>query len=217
MPSPWPASTPALFLGGLAIVIAAMASGLVPLLSRLTGRSRPRDGFWLSAVAAGVGLAVYLGCIHAGQWWTGCGLSLAAACLTAMAVIDARWLVIPDLHVVLLMVLALIGPLAPGIVTAILGAVLGAGLLWTVRALFLRLKGIEAMGLGDVKLMAALGALVGPLRVLWIIVAASILGVLWGLVRSRGRLSAASPAPFGAIAAIPALAVLAWSNLGGAA
>ena len=214
MPSPWPASALSLTMGGLAIVVGALMCGLVPLLSRLTGRPRIRTGLVLSAVAILVGLTAYLACIRAGEWWAGCGLGFAAACLTAMAAIDARWLVIPDLHVILLMVLALIGPLAPGIGATILGAILGSGLLWVVRALFLRLKGIEAMGLGDVKLMAAVGALVGPFRVLWIIVAASILGVVWGLIRSRGRLAAAPPAPFGAMAALPALAVLAWSNLG---
>ena len=202
-----------LALGGLAIAAVAVVCCLIPLSSRLTGRPRVLMGVVFSAVSINIGLAVYLEGVHAGQWWTGCGLGVAAACLAAMAAIDAQWLIIPDLHVVLLMVLALIGPLAPGLVTAALGAVLGAGLLWTVRALFLRLRGIEAMGLGDVKLMAALGALVGPLRVLWIIAAASILGVAWGLIRSRGRLADAPPAPFGAMAALPAMAVLAWTHL----
>ena len=214
MSSPWHASALVLASGGLAIVVAALLSGLVPLASHLTGRPRLQTGVVLSAVAAHIGLGGYLACVVAERWWTGCGLGLLAACLTATMVIDARWLIIPDLHVVLLMILALIGPLAPGVVTAALGGVLGARLLWTVRALFQRLRGIEAMGLGDVKLMAALGALAGPLHVLWITVAASTLGVAWGLVRSRGRLAAAPPAPFGALAAFPAMAVLAWSNLG---
>jgi prepilin signal peptidase PulO-like enzyme (type II secretory pathway) len=42
-----------------------------------------------------------------------------------------------------------------------LGAALGAGLLFALRWLFLRLRGVEALGLGDVKLMAAAGCWVG--------------------------------------------------------
>ncbi len=213
MPSPWQASPLVLVLGGVMVAIVAFAAALTPMLSRFTGQRRIRTGLWLGAAAAFVGLAVYVACASIGQWWIGGGLGLVAGCLAALAVIDARWLLIPDLHVVLLMVLALVGPLASGPLAALGGAVLGAGLLWGVRALFLRLRGIEAMGLGDVKLMAALGALVGPLPVLWVIVAACALGIVWGLVRSRGRIGQAPPAPFGAMAALPALAVLAWLKL----
>jgi len=42
-----------------------------------------------------------------------------------------------------------------------LGAVVGGGFLWLVGAVWKRLRGVEAMGLGDVKMMAAVGALLG--------------------------------------------------------
>jgi leader peptidase (prepilin peptidase)/N-methyltransferase len=44
---------------------------------------------------------------------------------------------------------------------ALLGALVGGGFLWLVGALWKRLRGIEAMGLGDVKMMLGVGALLG--------------------------------------------------------
>jgi leader peptidase (prepilin peptidase)/N-methyltransferase len=44
---------------------------------------------------------------------------------------------------------------------AILGGLVGGGSLWLVGEIWKRLRGVEAMGLGDVKMMFAVGALVG--------------------------------------------------------
>ena len=43
----------------------------------------------------------------------------------------------------------------------LLGAVIGGGFLWLVGVLWKSLRGVDAMGLGDVKMMAAIGALLG--------------------------------------------------------
>ena len=43
------------------------------------------------------------------------------------------------------------------LVGAILGAVAGGGSLWLVGAIWKKLRGVEAMGLGDVKMMAGVG------------------------------------------------------------
>ncbi len=44
---------------------------------------------------------------------------------------------------------------------AILGGLVGGGSLWLVGELWKRLRGVDAMGLGDVKMMFAVGALLG--------------------------------------------------------
>lgn len=44
---------------------------------------------------------------------------------------------------------------------ALLGALAGGGFLWVVGELWKRLRGVEAMGLGDVKMMLGVGALLG--------------------------------------------------------
>lgn len=47
------------------------------------------------------------------------------------------------------------------LVGAVLGALVGGGSLWLVGEIWKRLRGVEAMGLGDVKMMFAVGALLG--------------------------------------------------------
>jgi leader peptidase (prepilin peptidase)/N-methyltransferase len=44
---------------------------------------------------------------------------------------------------------------------AIVGALVGGGSLWLVGAVWKRLRGVDAMGLGDVKMMLGVGALLG--------------------------------------------------------
>ena len=44
---------------------------------------------------------------------------------------------------------------------AFLGAIFGGGFLWLVGEVWKRLRGVEAMGLGDVKMMVAVGVLLG--------------------------------------------------------
>jgi prepilin signal peptidase PulO-like enzyme (type II secretory pathway) len=44
---------------------------------------------------------------------------------------------------------------------AILGALLGGGFLWLIGEVWKRLRGVDAMGFGDVKMMYAVGALLG--------------------------------------------------------
>lgn len=69
------------------------------------------------------------------------------------------------------------------------GAVAGAGLLLGVAILGTILFRKEAMGMGDVKLMATLGAFLGPLSPIYILAVSSILGSLLGiaLLLRKGR------------------------------
>lgn len=50
---------------------------------------------------------------------------------------------------------------AVSLIGAFFGALIGGGSLWLVGELWKRLRGVDAMGLGDVKMMAAVGALLG--------------------------------------------------------
>jgi leader peptidase (prepilin peptidase)/N-methyltransferase len=204
--------TGAWLLGGAAVALAAPVLALAPwpLLSEAAGRRVSwREVASLGAAALAAGLAAVAGAAWLGQepWRWG----LLAACLAALMVADARFLVIPDLYVVALLVLAL-GWV--GWLPALAGAALGGGLLLAVRWLFLRLRGIEALGLGDVKLMAALGALAGVEGVLWIIAAGAAIGIGVALLRGRGVGGGLQLAPLGACAAAPALVVLALGRLG---
>ena len=64
---------------------------------------------------------------------------------------------------------------------ALFGAAAGSGLLWLVAEGYFRLRGREGMGLGDVKMMAAVGAFLGLKRTLLTVLAGSLLGSIIGL------------------------------------
>jgi leader peptidase (prepilin peptidase) / N-methyltransferase len=61
------------------------------------------------------------------------------------------------------------------------GAALGASFLYGAGAIYLRARGHEGMGFGDVKLMAMVGAFLGIRLTVFTIFAASIAGSLFGL------------------------------------
>ncbi len=63
---------------------------------------------------------------------------------------------------------------------ALIGAAVGAGFIYGTAAIYLRLRGIEGMGMGDVKLMAMVGAFLGTPLTLFVLVTASVLGGLYG-------------------------------------
>ena len=82
---------------------------------------------------------------------------------------------------------------------ALIGAIVGGGSLWLVGWLWERLRGVEAMGLGDVKMMCMVGAYLGwPLTVLTIflgVVTGSLAGV--GVMLRRRERDMQMLLPFG--------------------
>lgn len=74
------------------------------------------------------------------------------------------------------------------LVGALLGALAGGGSLWLVGEIWKRLRGVEAMGLGDVKMMLGVGALLGwRLTVLSIFLSAFAGAVIGVVVISRQK------------------------------
>jgi leader peptidase (prepilin peptidase)/N-methyltransferase len=101
----------------------------------------------------------------------------------------------------------------PRIVASITGAALGSGILWGIGALYTRLRGVEAMGFGDVKMMALVGAFCGPAGVAVTLFAASIAGAVVGLILIplKGK-SLQNALPFGCFLAPAALMALLWGR-----
>ena len=103
--------------------------------------------------------------------------------------------------------------LAP-IIHSLVGLAFGFGLMWLVRWLGSKAFKREAMGMGDVLLMGAVGALFGPEAVLAVIMLSSVFGSIVGL-----GMILASKAKFGRFVAIPygpyiCLGCLAWMFFG---
>ncbi|KMK64002.1 A24 family peptidase [Puniceibacterium sp. IMCC21224] len=132
--------------------------------------------------------------------------------LLGLGVADLLWFRLPDVMTGALLALALLWSLRvdgnPG--GALIGATLGAGSFAALRLGYRTLRGREGLGLGDVKLMAGLGALLGPwdLPLLVLLAALAALAATLGgaLMSGRGRaaLRASRPLPFGAALAAAA-------------
>jgi leader peptidase (prepilin peptidase) / N-methyltransferase len=94
-------------------------------------------------------------------------------------------------------------------IQAALGAAVGAGALFLLGWLWEKLRKVEAMGLGDVKMLGMVGAFLGLSGVFVTVLFASLLGSFAGLllvVTRRGGLKTALP--FGVFLAIGAVAAL---------
>lgn len=70
---------------------------------------------------------------------------------------------------------------AVALVGSLIGALVGGGSLWLVREFYFRVRRVEGMGLGDVKMMLMVGAFVGWQLSLLTIFIASLLGSLIGV------------------------------------
>ena len=146
---------------------------------------------------------------------------LFVAAIIALVFIDAEHMILPDVITYPGIALAFVArvvvpnlhglsPLADGalagwpawavsLVGAFIGALVGGGSLWLVGWLWERLRGVEAMGLGDVKMMFMVGAYLGwPLTVLTIflgVFSGSITGV--ALMIRKGERDMQMLLPFG--------------------
>jgi leader peptidase (prepilin peptidase)/N-methyltransferase len=142
------------------------------------------------------------------SWAALAGLALTWT-LIALSGIDFRTQLLPDQLTLPLLWLGLLLSLLPMFVTApasILAAAIGYLSLWSVYWVFKLLTGKEGMGHGDFKLLAALGAWMGPVALLPIILLSSLIGALVGgtLIALRKH-EREIPMPFG-----PFIAAAGW-------
>lgn len=131
-----------------------------------------------------------------------------------LTLIDLRWRILPDaitLNGTLIALLLGAANVALGWQGALIGALAGSGLLFFVAKTYEILRGREGLGMGDVKYMALIGAVVGWQGVLIVLGLASILGSLVGIgvgVAKKEGLQTALP--FGPFLAFAALVVCLW-------
>lgn len=112
----------------------------------------------------------------------------------ALAMIDAEHMILPNKITYPLFVVFLVfriiesassGWDVSGIFQGMLGAIIGGGFLWGLGALWKVLRGIEGMGLGDVKMMGAVGMFLGWELVLFAIFVGAFTGAIGGMFLSR--------------------------------
>lgn len=94
---------------------------------------------------------------------------------------------------------------------SIWGAVIGFLCLWVVYILFKVVTGKEGMGYGDFKLLAALGAWMGPLMLPLIILLSSVIGAIIGIILLKVR-KENQPFAFGPYIAIAGWIAFLWGD-----
>jgi leader peptidase (prepilin peptidase)/N-methyltransferase len=187
---------------------------LVPLVSWLAsgGRcrycSRPLGVFYPAIELAALLVAGWAGLVVPGwMLWATCGLGWT---LLALAVIDQRHLVLPDVLTLPLIAAGLIVATLLDTETAAdhaVGAVVGFAALFALAVAYQRIRGREGLGLGDAKLLAAAGAWVSWTGLASVVLVASATALVVVLARSlQGRRpSATERIPFG-----PYLCLATW-------
>jgi leader peptidase (prepilin peptidase) / N-methyltransferase len=132
--------------------------------------------------------------------------------MVALTFIDLDTFLLPDDIVLPLLWLGLLFNLNTGftdIKSAVLGAIFGYLILWSVYWLFKIVTGKEGMGYGDFKLLGAIGAWFGwqllPAVILLSAVVGSIIGIYMMLFKGKNKNSAIPFGPYLTLAGIAAL------------
>jgi leader peptidase (prepilin peptidase)/N-methyltransferase len=192
----------------------------------------------------GIGLVWALCVWFYGPSFTALRLAILCTILVGVAITDLTHYLIPDGYTITGLVVALVtafaapflgdSPLFAGPLEAIVGACAGAGLIAIIGWLGEAALGKEAMGMGDMTLMAFVGALLGPTRALTTVFVGAALGAVTFLVivypvtilrrRRRPAVVSADPndialgdgdmplVPFGVFLAPAALVMLLWGD-----
>jgi leader peptidase (prepilin peptidase) / N-methyltransferase len=96
--------------------------------------------------------------------------------------------------------------LPPGWFDSLIGLLAGAGVLFAIAEAYYRVRGIEGLGMGDVKMLAMIGAFLGWKLMLVTLVFASFAGSVVGIgIMASGRGGMKAALPFGTFLAVGAL------------
>jgi leader peptidase (prepilin peptidase)/N-methyltransferase len=151
-----------------------------------------------------------------GVSWGLLGAMLFTWALIALTMIDIDHQLLPDDITLPLLWLGLLFNISGTYVSlqdAVIGAMAGYLLLWSVYWIFKLLTGKEGMGFGDFKLLAALGAWLGwqalPLIILLSSLVGAVVGIALMIIKRRGR---EIPIPFGPYLAMAGWIALLWGD-----
>ena len=133
-----------------------------------------------------------------------------------MGYVDLRSFRLPDFITLPLIIVGLLfNFLSPSsfvdITDSIAGALIGYGSLWLLNCLYRLAKRQDGIGMGDAKLLAALGAWLGWAALPSILLIASISGFIGGIIYLKWRQqSSHHPFPFGPFLAFAGIIELLW-------
>ncbi len=185
----------------------------LPVLSfvLLRGRCRMCGGriSWrYPAVEVAAGLLWLISWLTFGPTVDGLAAAVFSSLLLALAVIDAAHFLLPDRLTYLTLGLGLAASFGVSWTTplaSVLGAAAGAAVLLLMIGAWYLFRRVRGMGLGDVKMLAGVGAFLGPYGMLLTLFLACLFGAVFGLLLMvRGRLGWGSRLPFGVFLSIGA-------------
>lgn len=102
-------------------------------------------------------------------------------------------------------------PITGSVEESLVGFLVGAGFLYLVSEVYLKLRKKEGLGLGDVKLLGMLGALLGPDAAIYTIFVGSLVGSICGVsMILLGKKKLQQHIPFGPYLALGAYLYLFW-------
>jgi leader peptidase (prepilin peptidase) / N-methyltransferase len=199
----------------------------IPVLSFLILRGRCRHcgkrisiRYPLVELATAIAFATCAGSLGASlaalKW------SIFSALLIALIAADLEERILPDEFTLggtalglIFAALSRFGPRLISLEESALGAVIASGAMWLVGWLYKKVRHREGLGLGDVKMLAMMGAFLGISDTLLALIAGSAFGVVAGLayILITRKDPSTYQLPFGTFLGAAALAVALWGVL----
>ena len=178
-----------LALGGRCRTCRAPVSAMYPIVETVTGVLFGATMYWYGATPLGLVRTAF-----------GCAMIV-------LFVIDLQHRILPNAITVPGAVIGLVISvfLPPGWVSSLIGVLIGGGLLFAIGETYYRVRGVDGLGMGDVKMLAMIGAFLGWQLALVTLMLASFGGAVLGiglLATGRGGMQAALP--FGTFLAVGA-------------
>jgi len=163
------------------------------------------------------GICFALAANHFGFGWSLLAALFITSYFVAMSFIDIDHQILPDSMTLPLVWFALICAYQSVFISltdAVIGAVAGYMVLWSIYWLFKLLTGKEGMGYGDFKLLAVIGALVGWQQVGLVVVLSAGVGAIIGglllMIQGKGK---ETKIPFGPYLAVAGWITLLWGDI----
>jgi leader peptidase (prepilin peptidase)/N-methyltransferase len=131
-----------------------------------------------------------------------------ACAMIVLFAIDLRHHLLPNVITVSGIAVGFVASLflPPGWLSSLIGLVAGGGILFAIAEVYYRVRGIEGLGMGDVKMLAMIGAFLGWQLMLLTLVLASFAGSFIGIAfLASGRGGMQFALPFGTFLAVGAL------------